>query len=718
MRSAVCISLAAMLIVFAASAIPSKNLSAQTSLLIDDDVLQALIDSTSGSRALGYFDDLLAYSGWSPSLGADQTADYLAAKATAFGLEDVQIHRFPSDGDQYFWAFRTEPWWEAESATLTLEGTEPEILASFETYRGHLARFSTNANLSAELVHVGSGMRNEDYRDSDVAGKIVLATGLLGRVHQLAVWDHGAVGVVTYRVRDHAKYPHLVSAQQIDPWKGPNGEQPGFGFSIAYETGMRLVDRLDSGEQVTVNAEVRAETKTGDYPLVYGVILGTEPELPEVWIQAHSNYRNTGGGNNLTGVGATLDLASVLSKMIGTGRTPRPKRSIRFVWTSEHTGLLYYFYEHPDEIPSVLALLNLDMVGDDQVKSEAMLRLYRAPYSRPSFLSDIVQEAFETVAAGNTISLLNGRLLDFGTRFTRPILDPDGTDHPFHYKIENFWGPSDHEDLGESSIGIPSVMLNTWPDPFIGTQDDSRENADATQMKRAEVIAGMAAMILANADDRALPVLGQNALGKARVRLAKERRRASDVFLGTGYGDIHERYDFSRTIIREAYVREAAALESLSALATSISSKRQIEWKASGLRDAHVQAQKWLDSYVVIVPPAEDESDTLFVADASDALVPTRTDSIRGPINFFRGQYGRDWMVEKTGDPGFRDKLRLAERGHYYLYETLNFVDGKRTLAEIRDLIGAEYGLAPVEEIEEYFRLLETVGVIRFVASR
>ena len=136
------------------------------------------------------------------------------------------------------------------------------------------------------------------------------------------------------------------------------------------------------------------------------------------------------------------------------------------------------------------------------------------------------------------------------------------------------------------------------------------------------------------------------------------------------------------------------------------------------MRDAHVQAQKWLDSYVVIVPPAEDESDTLFAADKSDALVPTRTNSIRGPINFFRAQYGRDWMVAKTGDPRFRDKLRLAERGHYYLYETLNFVDGKRTLAEIQDLIGAEYGLAPVEEIEEYFRLLETVGVIRFVASR
>ena len=69
-------------------------------------------------------------------------------------------------------------------------------------------------------------------------------------------------------------------------------------------------------------------------------------------------------------------------------------------------------------------------------------------------------------------------------------------------------------------------------------------------------------------------------------------------------------------------------------------------------------------------------------------------------------------MIEKTGDPGFADKVRLAKRGHYYLYETLNFADGKRNLAEIAAAVGAEYGPAPVEEIEEYFRLLEKVGVV------
>jgi len=105
------------------------------------------------------------------------------------------------------------------------------------------------------------------------------------------------------------------------------------------------------------------------------------------------------------------------------------------------------------------------------------------------------------------------------------------------------------------------------------------------------------------------------------------------------------------------------------------------------------------------VPPAASE-----VA----SRVPVRTSIVKGPVNFFRPEYGRDWMVEKTGDPGFVEKIRLARRGHYFLYETLNFADGKRTIGEIADAVGAEYEPAPLEEIEEYFRLLERVGVVTF----
>lgn len=687
------------------------NAACQSSPLIQDAVLQSLIEGTSGDAGLDHFDSLLTYSGWSPSLGADQTAAYIVRTNRKSGLTHVRIDRFPSDGERYFGAFRTEPWWEGGQGLLALAGEEGEVLVDFNEYRGHLARFSTSALLSAQLVDVGQGMSPTDYDGKEVNDRIVLASGSLGRVHQLAVWKYGAAGVVIYRTRDSDRYPQLVSSVQIDPWTGPNGERPGFAFSISYELGMRLHEMIDRGG-VELKALVEAETKTGSYPLVHAKIEGLRPELPEVWIQAHTNYRNTGGGNNLTGVGATLDLARTIALLIASGEIDRPRRSIRFVWGPEHTALPYFFHQYPDSAASVLAVLNLDMVGDHQVASESILRLYRAPYSNPSFLSDIVEEMFETVAAGNTISLLNGRLLNFGSRFKRPIVDPSGSDDPFYYKIEHFWGPSDHEDITESSVGIPAVMLNTWPDPFIGTQADSRDRADATQMKRAEVIAGAAALILANADDDHLADLVQNALARARTRTAIENRRAATM-LDPGTG-LLQPYKESENIISRSYERESVALESLSVFAETEKAHAYIASSVRRFASEEIPAQRELLSYA----SARLDSTILLTRGASDSsmgeLVPERTAVVSGPINFFRGQYGRDWMIAQTGNPTFRERVRLAERGHYYLYETLNFVDGRRTLNEIRDLVGAEYGYVPVEDIEQYFRLLEQVGVIRF----
>ena len=60
------------------------------------------------------------------------------------------------------------------------------------------------------------------------------------------------------------------------------------------------------GERVRLRATVKATTGTGEYKQVTAVIPGTDPSAPEVWVKAHDNYRNTGGGNNLTGVGATI----------------------------------------------------------------------------------------------------------------------------------------------------------------------------------------------------------------------------------------------------------------------------------------------------------------------------------------------------------------------------------------------------------------------------
>jgi len=684
---------------FAVLTLFATTVSAQHSSLIEDEALEAIVSETSGALALSHFKNLLAYSGFAPSLGSEQTADYIAAKTREFGLEDLRIEEFPSDGQRFFWAFRTEPWWEAKKGDLLLldprTGESRERLASFGVHRIVLGRFSRNASIEAELVDVGSGMRPEEYQGKVLRGKIALASGPAGPVHARAVWEHGASGVVVYRMADHVERPHLIGSAVIEPFRGPRGEPPAFLFSISYRMGKALSDRLQAGETLNVRAEVEAETKAGHYSMVQAVLKGTEPELPEVWVQAHTNYRNTGGGNNLTGLGATLDLARSLSTLVSTGRLARPKRSIRFTWGPEHMAIIYYLHQNPAAVSRILAYLNLDMVGDHQVLSESVLRLYRTPGSLPSFINDVVEEMFDVVGRGNSISIRQGRFLAFEGGFSLPIVEPSGSNDPFYYYIEPFWGPSDHEDIAEASLGIHAVLLNSWPDPYIGTQEDTLERADATQMKRAEVIAGASAYILATASDEDVPALAQNALAKGRARLASEERRAMDAA------------DLASEILRQAYEREVKAIETLKVFASGDGYVRD---RAAELEAELPRALARLESHGAKTTPS--------AASTSAKLVPTRTSLVRGPVNFFRPEYGRDWMVEKTGDPGFVDKVRLARRGHYYLYETLNFADGNRNLEEIRAAVGVEYGPAPLEEIEEYFRLMEKVGVVTFGPDR
>jgi len=51
--------------------------------------------------------------------------------------------------------------------------------------------------------------------------------------------------------------------------------------------------------------------------------------------------------------------------------------------------------------------------------------------------------------------------------------------------------------------------------------------------------------------------------------------------------------------------------------------------------------------------------------------------------------------------------------GDMFAYEALNFVDGKRTVSDIRDWLVAELGDVPLEYVEEYLSALESIGVLR-----
>jgi hypothetical protein len=112
----------------------------------------------------------------------------------------------------------------------------------------------------------------------------------------------------------------------------------------------------------------------------------------------------------------------------------------------------------------------------------------------------------------------------------------------------------------------------------------------------------------------------------------------------------------------------------------------------------------------------------LMPVDVSDQpridTVYARNAELQGPMHAF----GYSWIVENLGEEKFGE-LELprydGERGSggQYAYEALNFVNGERTVSDIRDWLTAELGPVPVEHVQKYLQALESVGVVRAASN-
>jgi hypothetical protein len=58
--------------------------------------------------------------------------------------------------------------------------------------------------------------------------------------------------------------------------------------------------------------------------------------------------------------------------------------------------------------------------------------------------------------------------------------------------------------------------------------------------------------------------------------------------------------------------------------------------------------------------------------------------------------------------------LNTQGRGAIYAYEIVNFINGKRTVGEIRDAVSAEFGPLPLEAVVDYLQACEEAKIIKF----
>lgn len=678
--------LVALFICLLLSAAPARAQQQQQSTLLPERVVAALAAELSGEAAKRNLEQLARHHRMRGSKGFRAAADHIASELKSYGLTDVRLEEFPADGKIFYGTQRSRPPWDAEFAELwELREESPgrwtpqARLASWEAMPVTLAQDSEPGDVTADLVDVGAGTSEADYRGKEVRGRLVLTSSQPGAAAHLAVAKHGAVGLVSYAQNQRTAWwgedENLVRWGHLDTF----APVPTFAFMVSLKTARDLQARLARGGRVRLRAEVRAGKHPGSYDVLTATIPGSDPRLraEEIAFSCHLDHQRPGANDNASGSVAILEVARAYAKLIREGRIPAPRRTIRFIWPPEIEGTLAYLNARPEVARRIKAVVHMDMVGGGPA-TKAIFHVTRGPASLPSFVNDVAEHF------GEFVNEQSARFAS-GESVPYPLHSPEGGKEPLLAEMAEFSMGSDHQVYADSSFAVPAVYLNDWPDRYIHTNFDTPANVDPTKLKRAAFIGAATAYFLADLSERDADAL-------VRLLRVQSLRRTARTLLRLDALEGAERHNLARFHLAS----ERAVFASLGRFFDNPEDTR------NRLEVVH------RDLRMLLGEPAAPPAPT-----GDGRLVFSRNPQLKGTMSAFGYDYFEDkYGTEKASSVRLLSFRGLRGAGGEYAYEVLNFADGRRTVQEIRDAVSAIYGPVPLELVVEYLRALEAIKVV------
>ena len=661
---------------------------ANQSTLLPEPVIASLSQEISGETAKRNLEYISRHHRMRGSRGFRTAAEHVVEQLRAYGLTDARIEQFSADGKIFYGTQKSRPAWDAEFAELwelreTNAGWTPHVrLASWEAMPVSLAQDSESAEVSTELVDVGNGTSESDYKGKDIQGKIVMVAAQPSSVAKLAVERLGAAGIVSYAQNQRTAWwgenENLVRWGHLDTF----APKQTFAFMISLKQARTFQQRLAFGERIRLQATVRAGKHPGFYDVVTASIPGADPRLreEEIAFSCHLDHQRPGANDNASGSVAILEVARAFSKLIREGKLARPSRTIRFIWPPEIEGTLALLNARPQLSSRIKAVIHMDMVGGSP-ETKAIFHVTRGPASLPSFVNDVA-EHFAWFVNEQSAKLAKGETAAF------PMVAPEGGKEALQAEMADFSLGSDHQIYTDSSFGIPAIYLNDWPDRYIHTNLDSTANVDPTKLKRAAFIGAASAYLLASLkpEDASSMLRLLQSHGLRRTAMMLQRRAGLSA-------------EEAANLTRFHLWQEHALVDSIGRFFPMANATR-------------AEATAFLSNMEKLLgemkPRASEQGD--------GRLVFRRNRHVLGPMSTF----GYDYFTDHYGADR-ENAIRLLQyrglrgSGSEYSYEVLNLVDGRRTASQIRDSVSAIYGPVPLEMIVEYLRALESIKIIAAV---
>jgi aminopeptidase YwaD len=254
-----------------------------------------------------------------------------------------------------------------------------------------------------------------------------------------------------------------------------------------------------------------------------------------------------------------------------------------------------------------------------------------------------------------------------------------------------------------------------WPDIYIHTDHDTLQQIDATKLRRVALLGAAAGYVYASLDAERSRSLLTFYTAQSEMRLAQlfeqARQSADDTKLDPGAA-----WYEARNLLTQGLRREIATLRSLQ----EFSGTRPLEVAYERvLADQVTTFNAWIDNQTKVLGAKGPEPNAPWTEEEAARKIPVRIADF-GPLT-----YQNDHVLRARLGPGRVAKIKLLnseatpllnaqDLSELYAYEIVNFVDGKRTVGEIRDAVSAEYGPLPLDLVNDYLDACKEAGIIQW----
>ena len=234
-------------------------------------------------------------------------------------------------------------------------------------------------------------------------------------------------------------------------------------------------------------------------------------------------------------------------------------------------------------------------------------------------------------------------------------------------------------------------------------------------MRRVALLGAAAGYVYATLAGERAQVLLPFYTSQSEIRLAQIFHQAQQLVDDPNLGPGTAWYE-ARNLLRQGLRRELATLSSLLQFSGS-NAPDLVHEKA--LTDQVASFDVWIDRQAKARGAQGTEPKAIWAGEMAARKIPLRVGEF-GPLT-----YQNDNVLEARLAPERVAKIKLLnseatpllstqDLSSLYAYEIVNFVDGKRSLGEIRDAVSAEYGPLAVDLVYDYLSACQEAGLIQW----